>query len=386
MQERELQSVLLEILRSAVNCVETSSAVVERISSENILPLYRLAKKHDLAHVVSKFAEQNQIQTDRETKTLLQREELLSIYRHEQMKYAYEEICSAFDADGIAYLPLKGAVLRPYYPYESMRTSCDIDILVHEGDLDLAIASLKKKGYSCGKDHYHDVSLYAPSKVHLELHYSVKENMEKLDRILQDAWQYAVPAGQFRFEFTKEFFVFHFFSHMAYHFVAGGSGLRSLLDLWVMEHRMGIPFACASELLEKAGIARFAEQMSELANRCFTYADRDVIDDPLLRYIFQGGVYGSMPNRVAVDKTKTGSAAVYALKRLFLPYPIMTIRYPVLKKAPYLLPVFWVVRGISALFRRKRRRIAAEMLLVDHLPEEKAKEVRGILARLGFDL
>lgn len=67
------------------------------------------------------------------------------------MKSAFRDICSIFDKIKIAYIPLKGAVIRPYYPYDSMRTSCDIDILIHEEDLELAIKNLIEKGYKCGE-------------------------------------------------------------------------------------------------------------------------------------------------------------------------------------------------------------------------------------------
>lgn len=124
-----------------------------------------------------------------------------------------------------------------------MRTSCDIDILIYEEDLEVAINSLETKGYRCGERNYHDVSLYSPSKIHLELHFNIQENMDNLDAVLKDAWEYAVPTNTSQYAFSKEFFAFHIFAHMAYHFVSGGCGIRSLLDIWVLKHKMGISYS-----------------------------------------------------------------------------------------------------------------------------------------------
>ena len=151
-----------------------------------------------------------------------------------------------------------------------------------------------------------------------------------------------------------------------------------------MEHKMEISYSCAKTLLEKAGIYQFAAEMSKLAELCFTKNDRDSFSDSVLKYIFQGGVYGSAENQIAVDKSKTGSSVGYAIKRLFLPYKSMVTLFPCLKKAPYLLPFCWVARWIKALFGGKSKRIVSEMNCVNNMSDEKIKEVTAICTRLGL--
>lgn len=384
MDEKEVQHILIEILYAAVNELENNESIKEKITPDILPAVYRLAKKHALAQVVSNFVYRNKIEIDQKLQSQLHREEIMSVCRNEQMKYSFGEICDAFDEIGIAYIPLKGSVIRPYYPYESMRTSCDIDILIHENDLETAINSLENKGYRCGDRNYHDVSLYSPSNIHLELHFNIQENRDNLDAVLKDAWEYAVPTNSSQYVFSKEFFAFHIFAHMAYHFVSGGCGIRSLLDIWVLEHKMGISYSCAKALLEKAGICQFASEMSKLAELCFTQNNRDYFSDTVLKYIFRGGVYGSIENQIAVDKSKIGSSAGYAVKRLFLPYKSMVVAFPYLKKAPYLLPFCWVVRWIKAIFGGKSKRVISEMVCANSISEEKIKEVTAICSRLGL--
>lgn len=379
MDEKEVRQTLIEILSAVLN-----EEAAYGIAPEILMSVYRLAKEQDLAHVVSTFVLCSQMEIDPELDAGFQREEYHSVCRHEQMKYTLEEICGIFDAAGIAYIPLKGAVLRPYYPCESMRLSCDIDILIREADLNLAIEKLEARGYQCGERDFHDVLLYSPNKIQLELHFSVREGIERLDAVLNDAWQYAVPSAGSRHTFRKEFFVFHMYAHMAYHFLSGGCGVRSLLDIWIMEHKMNVSCSCAEILLKKAGIYQFAIEMSKIANQCFTEKASDAASDPVVEYICRGGTFGSPENNIALYKTKTDSSTAYLIERLFMPYRLMVRLYPVLKKAPYLLPLFWVVRWVTAVFSGKTKKIAAEMISANSIPDQKVAEMKEICTRLGF--
>lgn len=380
----EVQHILISILHSTINGVAHNDSIKQKITPDILASVYRLAKKHDLAHVVSEFVYHNQIPVPQELQTQLKQETFKAVYRHEQMKYAYEEICRAFEDAEIAYIPLKGSVIRPFYPYESMRTSCDIDILIHEEDLKIAINSLNAKGYQYGKRNYHDVSLHSPNKVHLELHFNIQENIDQLDAVLKNVWNYTLQAHGNQYRFSKEFFAFHMFAHMAYHFNHGGCGIRSLLDIWVMEHNMEIPYSCAKELLTKAGIYQFAAEMSKLAELCFSLNDNAAASDTVLKYIFQGGVYGSMENHIAVTKTQNKSSVIYAINRIFLPYKSMTISYPILKKVPYLLPFCWVARWIKLILGGKAKNMMTEMNCANNISDEQIKEVAAIRSRLGF--
>lgn len=55
MDEKEVQHILIEILYTAVNELENNESIKEKITPDILPAVYRLAKKHDLAHVVSTF-------------------------------------------------------------------------------------------------------------------------------------------------------------------------------------------------------------------------------------------------------------------------------------------------------------------------------------------
>lgn len=384
MEKQNAQGWLIRILSAALNQTKPEASDLETLTPQMLEAVSRLAKKHDLAHIVSGFVYENQIPVDPKLQERLRKEEILSVYRYEQMQYAFSQICQVLAQAQIAYIPLKGSVLRPFYPVESMRTSCDIDILVQEQDLDAAIEKLLQVGFRLEKRAYHDVSLFSPNNIHLELHFSILENMDTLDAVLQDAWKYASPVDGFQYAFSKEFFVFHMLAHMSYHFLGGGCGLRSLMDIWVMEHKFGVSYLCAEALLRKVGILRFAEEMRTLEERCFTSGDETVTEDPVLMYVIHGGVYGSAENHVAVKKEKNKTTFRYVIERVFMPYKMMATQFPVLKKAPFLLPVYWMVRGARILLGGRGRKAISELSTARNMEDSKLEEIRTLRSRLGI--
>jgi hypothetical protein len=265
-----------------------------------------------------------------------------------------------------------------------MRTSCDIDVLIHEEDLGTAIANLESIGYTRAEKQYHDVSMYSQSNVHLELHFSLKENMENLDSVLENAWSYAECDKGSGYKFSREFFTFHIFAHMAYHFLSGGCGIRSLMDIWVLNHKMEMTYSDAEELLKRSGIYKFAQEISRIAEGCFTNNSTDSFADTVLGYIFDGGVYGNLENKIAIKKSKGVGSISYLRNRLFLPYKLMAIHYPVLKKCPILLPFCWVARWLKALFGGKSKKAFYEISKMSDMPEGKLNEIRDICRRLGL--
>ena len=139
MDAREIQQLLIEILYTELNEAEASAALLSKITEDALVFLYRLAKKHDLAQVLSKFVYKNKLAvSNEEFRERLQQEEILALCKQERMNYAFEQLCEVFDQENLPYIPLKGAVIRSYYPDERMRVSCDIDILVKERQLETA--------------------------------------------------------------------------------------------------------------------------------------------------------------------------------------------------------------------------------------------------------
>ena len=95
--------------------------------------LYRLAKHHDMAHLVADALSKNGILPENENlKNAFEREQMLAVYREIQMRSVMQKIREIFCREKIRFVPLKGEVIRSLYPEHWMRTSFDIDILIHD--------------------------------------------------------------------------------------------------------------------------------------------------------------------------------------------------------------------------------------------------------------
>ena len=149
--------------------------------------LILLAKNHDLTHLVYDALSKNGLPC--ESRFAMQ-QYYAAIWRAERMGQALIDIAELFEKEGIDFMPLKGAVIRPMYPESWMRTSADIDILVREED-DLRAAGLLKNrlGYTMESDAVsHHRSLIAPHNgPTLELHHALFSGTRLNSRTLQIA-------------------------------------------------------------------------------------------------------------------------------------------------------------------------------------------------------
>ena len=173
------------------------------LTDEELAKLYKLSKSHDLAHLVGDALIKNDLIEDGEVKAKFQKQIMLAVYRYEKINYELGRLRKVLNEAKIPFIPLKGSVLRRYYPEPWMRTSCDIDVLVHEEAVDqTAQIMVEKLGYIYEKKQYHDISLMSDGGVHLELHHSIKENKANIDALLSDCWDYATVLDGYECEFS----------------------------------------------------------------------------------------------------------------------------------------------------------------------------------------
>ena len=85
--------------------------------------LYKLSKAHDLAHLVGDALIKNDLIGNDEIKEKYQKQVMIAIYRYEKINYELNRLRSALNEAQIPFIPLKGSVLRQYYPEPWMRTS-----------------------------------------------------------------------------------------------------------------------------------------------------------------------------------------------------------------------------------------------------------------------
>ena len=294
---------------------------------------------------------------------------------------ALGNICRALDAAGIDYIPLKGSVLCNLYPAPEMRTSSDIDVLVHEGDLDRAVVVLET-ATDFKMDHraYHDISMLN-SSVHLELHFSLKENAENIDKILSRAWEYAEPTESSRYEFTPEFQIFYVVAHMSYHFLHGGLGIRPFLDLWLLRTKTAYDENKVQELCEQCGIRTFYEESCNLIGVWLEDHEHTETTEMIEKFCLSGGVFGNRKFKNAA-RQKELRGLKYILSRVFPPASQVKEYYTSATGEKHSLAYYYVKRWLSWFQRRKElKRQIGEIMSTD---KEYIDQTDELFRRLGM--
>ena len=112
--------------------------------------------------------------------------------------------------------------------------------------------------------------------------------------------------------------------------------------------------------------------------------EADEISNRMQSYVLQGGVYGNLDNRVAVQQNKRGGRIGYILSRIFLPYHSLKFTYPILQKHKWLLPFMQVRRWFRLLLKGRLKKSLNELNASNDISQEKQSETAKLLRSLGL--
>ena len=380
-----VEQLLFALLRTAL-CEQSPDDRAKDALAVHGEALVALAKQQDLMPLI---AEALRISALSDTAGVagetLYREQMLAVFRHEQQQHDQSRVEKALADAQIAYLPLKGAVIRAFYPEPWMRTSCDVDVLVHEQDTERAIKALEAIGFCMAKRNYHDISMHSESGTHLELHFTIMETLDGINALLSRVWEFCAPTDRdFCYAMSPEFFLFHTVAHMAHHFVAGGCGIRPFLDIWVWRQSHTLDMAQVEHLLAQGGILDFYRVCERLIDVWFKGEPHDDLTHRVQAYLLHGGAYGSVQAQVAMKQHKKGGKLGYICSRVFLPYDMLRHYYPVLDRHKWLYPAMQVRRWGRLLAWRRAKRSMRELAASNAVTPEQAKKTERLLKDVGL--
>lgn len=384
-----LVCVMMDLIASEV-CGKTIDESRYSFTDEELTRLYKLSKSHDLAHLVGDALIKNDLIKSDEIKAKFQKQMVLAVYRYEKINYELNRLRETLNEAEIPFIPLKGAVIRAeYYPEPWMRTSCDIDILVHESDLDRATAVLVDKlTYKQESKGSHDIGLFSDNGVHLELHYSLIEEKRvgNIESVLQSVWEKAAPVAEtLEYVLSDEMFYYYHIAHMAKHFVGtGGCGVRPVVDIWVLNHRVPFDKEKRNALLAEGGLLTFATEAESLTEVWFGEGIHTDTTRQMQDYLLRGGVYGTTENRVSVQQVRKGGKVRYAFSRIWLPYDALKFHYPSLNGKRILLPLYEVRRWCKLIFCGGAKRSMNELKLNSAVSATEQDQINKMLSSLGI--
>ncbi len=388
--QNQTRAVLFRLLQNEISGVELDENVKNLIKPEVLLALYKVSKAHDLAHLVADTLDKNGLLDDSEISKKFRTERNLAVYRHEQMQYELDEFCSILESEKIEHIPLKGSVIRKHYPQAWMRTSCDIDILLRQEQVKEVVNLLTKKyGYTYAIQTQHDYSLYSPGGVHIELHFILIFHDKAGDDFTKRVWGSAVSEDGYVYKKKMPndlFFAYHI-AHMAQHVLeCGGCGIKPFIDTLIIQDKMGITVEQSKEALKRCGLYTFAQKVVQLSKYWFCEGETDDALQEFEKYVLNGGVYGTLDNKISVGASVRKGKFGYILKRLFVPYRSLCLLYPSLKKCPILFP-FYQIRRWFRLLKKNGVKVSGamrELKGVAEVDKETQEKMQKMLNDLGL--
>ena len=352
--------------------------------------IYVISDEHDILPIISIALYKNGLlDKSSEIGQKFINAQMLATYRFERIKDEFERLCGTLEKYEIQFLPLKGSVIREYYPEPWMRTSCDMDILVKYSNLDKAIETLtRENGYTFVSKSPHDVTLNSPTGVCIELHFKLIESdrVAESTKLLSEVWENSIPVtpGKCHIKMSNEMFALYHIAHMAKHFLTGGCGIRPFIDLWIIKRAFTLDYEKLNQMMESSGLAEFNFRCNELCDVWFGGKEHSELTRKMQDYILYAGVYGSFENKATVSKVIGKSVKKSIWKIIFLSYKNLCEVYPRLKNSPALFPFYQVMRWFRFFNKKKRNKLIAIVNLPKQVPEEKIQSVSKLLLELGL--
>lgn len=383
MDKFRIRTALIKIIKGELN-EKTYNA--ESFTNDEILSIYELAKLHDLAHVVTEWCFKNNLMI---TNPVFMQKQVFTLQRFEQMNSVLDSVIKVFEKAQIPFIPLKGSVLRNYYPNPTIRTSCDIDVLIKKADLKRAESILiKELGYTPFHKDTHDIAFSTPNDITLELHFDLIEKnvVGVAEKPLANVWKSAIlKAGtKFHYVLSDELFYYYHIIHMAKHFLNGGCGIRSVMDVWVLNNKIPFDKEKRDDLLKSGNLLKFANKMETLCEIWFGDSETSSEFENVESYIIFGGTYGNAKNEAIVKSTVKTHKFSYLISRIWVPYETLKFEYPSLNGKKYLILFYQIHRWFRFIFTSKKRKFEENKKnsVVNAANSQKAREM---LDFLGLD-
>ncbi|MBP3580764.1 MAG: nucleotidyltransferase family protein [Clostridia bacterium] len=386
-----LNNLLFSLISSEISEGIAQTKYDKKPDEETLKKLYKTAKAHDVAHIVCEALEKQGFLDDGEISGKFRKKKLVAMYRTEQIVYDYASICSCLEENGVDFLPLKGSVIRDLYPEKWMRTSCDIDILVKREDCERAGRLLCEKLSFKRKDGQtlHDFQLLSPTGVLLELHYTLIEEdcLPKISPFLENVWEKACLCDGFKhkYELSPEVFMLYNTAHMAKHILRGGCGIKSFIDLYILEKKLDFNRQKLNELLEKSSLLTFHNGAQKLCGVWFYGEEYDETSIGLEKYVLAGGVYGTASNGAAISAGKGESRTKAFLNNMFLSYDALCVVYPKLKEKKILYPFYQIKRWFRVFNKEKRKKITSLTGIRNAVSDKERQNAKKLLEKLEIE-
>lgn len=299
---------------------------------------------------------------------------------------------AAFSENGIDYMPLKGAVMKSFYPTPDMRIMTDFDVLIKVSQYDKIAPIMEDFGYSLKVESNHEFVWIKEGALCVELHKMlIPSYNEDYYEHFKEGWDLAKPSEvPHKFKMTDEDFYFYNFVHLCKHYRDGGIGIKHVLDLWVLKNALPeLDFDYIRNKAQEIGLDKFLNNISELISVWFEEAEHTDITKILEERIYASGAYGTAKAHLYSSVVKNSGASSTFFMRVshiflmvFPPLENMKNIFPILKKCPVLLPIFWAYKFFKFIINPKK--ISKQIKIVRTINGGRVNSYKNELETIGL--
>lgn len=352
----------LYLLMCGVEGKPPSSELLREMNMEDV---YQISVYHTLSAMTYMILEKGQDILEGEVFKNWKKEKDKAIRKNILLDRERERIFAFMEEQGIWHMPLKGIILKEMYPAFGMRQMADNDILYDSNFQNPLCIWMKEQGYkviSCGRGN-HDV--YEKKPVYnYEMHtalYGGEHNpvwMTYYENIKEKL--IADKKKKYSFHFTDEDFYIYIITHIYKHFAGSGTGIRSLLDVYIyLQAKEAIMnWDYINEELEKVQVSDFEGKVRHLSQKVFSKELQKLTkkEEELLKYFLYSGTYGTLENHVQhrLNQFETDKKG-YIIKRLVPDEEFYKNYVPFVYEHKWSRPFFIIFRLVRGLFRKDRR-------------------------------
>lgn len=359
----EAAAYLLTLLKTALNGGEPP----EKPEGIDFAEVFRLARFHDVAntafYAVEKLKNPPNEALRKEWGEVRDRAIVKDLIQQEE----FGEISRMFTEAGIRHVPLKGLLLKHDYPQSDFRLMTDLDILIDEHERKKAREIMLGLGYHSEESDCVEDTYYKEPVMNVELHYSLLLDgfSDDYGRLFGNPWENVTESGEMKREFREDYFFAYVLAHAMKHYENSGTGIRSFMDFYIFQRKSPEAVSSALAMFREPRTKKLAEDCVKLSELWFGEGTDDGSLAEMEAFVLSSGTYGTFMNGTEYRIKNKGKAA-YLRELIFPPLPMMRNYFPVLRKAPILLPFCWIVRIVTRPFRFRKENMEKLKTLVKY--------------------
>ncbi|MEG1719776.1 MAG: nucleotidyltransferase family protein [Clostridia bacterium] len=319
------------------------------------------------------------------------------------------KLIERLNAEKIEHILIKGIVMCQIYTPPELRGMGDIDIIIEPSSRKKVDKIFAEMGYKATCE-VEPVYTYAKNKIEFEIHsgvvhyavtasYDIQKNCLTF---LKDIWNNKEKVSGYTYVLNKNYDFIFLLLHLLKHFDLVGTGARFFLDITLYIHKYELDFDYINSQIEFFGLTGFVSLVFALCNDFFglempkgySIPEKKVLDY-FADYSICKGIFGKQGQSDEVNtfrhKQESTKNLHYYLNFIKLSVnsvcpgiKIMRVRYPILKKLPFLLPIYWIKRVFEKATLENRFGLATRRLLGININKNETKKQTEMFKKIGL--